>query len=98
MGKELGVRYLLQVTVRNAEDRLRISVQLVEAETGRHVWGERFDRGTADVFELQDEIPTASLRPSNPICGWPNTSAPASVLQPVCKPTNLCCAAGRKWR
>ncbi|SEB24536.1 adenylate/guanylate cyclase domain-containing protein [Variovorax sp. YR216] len=56
VGKELGVRYLLQGTVRKAQGRLRIAVQLVEAETGRHVWGERFDRGMADIFELQDEI------------------------------------------
>ncbi|MBS0338943.1 MAG: adenylate/guanylate cyclase domain-containing protein [Proteobacteria bacterium] len=56
VGKDLGVRYLLQGSVRKAADRLRITVQLAEAESGRQVWGERFDRGMADIFALQDEI------------------------------------------
>ena len=53
---ELGVRYVLEGSVRRAPDRVRIASQLVEAETGSHLWAERYDRPLGDVFALQDEI------------------------------------------
>jgi TolB-like protein len=56
VGRELGVRYVLQGGVRKAGDRVRISTQLIDAETGEHVWVERFDRTLRDIFALQDEI------------------------------------------
>ena len=56
VGRELGVRYLLQGGVRKAGDRVRISTQLIDAETGAHVWVERFDCTLQDIFALQDEI------------------------------------------
>jgi len=56
IGRELGVRYLLEGSVRKAGERVRISTQLVEAETGIHLWAERYDRRLADIFALQDEI------------------------------------------
>ncbi len=56
VGRELGVRYVLEGGVRKAGSRLRISAQLLEAETGAHVWADRFDGGVADVFDLQDQI------------------------------------------
>ena len=56
VGRELGVRYVLEGSVRKAANRVRISAQLIEAETGNHVWAERFDRSLEDIFELQDEI------------------------------------------
>jgi TolB-like protein len=56
VGRELGVRYVLQGGVRKAGDRVRISTQLIDAETGAHVWVERFDRTLQDIFALQDEI------------------------------------------
>ncbi|MDF2118010.1 winged helix-turn-helix domain-containing protein [Roseiarcaceae bacterium H3SJ34-1] len=55
-GRELGVRYLLQGSLRKDGNRVRISAQMIEAETGRHVWAERFDRAFDDIFALQDEI------------------------------------------
>ena len=54
--RDLGVRYVLDGSVRKAADRARITAQLVEAYTGRHLWGERFDRSLEDVFAVQDEI------------------------------------------
>jgi len=60
VGRELGVRYVLEGSVRRAAGRVRITGQLVEAETGRHIWAERYDRALDDVFALQDEI-TASV-------------------------------------
>jgi adenylate cyclase len=56
VGWELGVRYVLEGSVRKAANRVRISAQLIEAETGNHVWAERYDRSLEDIFELQDEI------------------------------------------
>jgi TolB-like protein len=55
-GRELGVRYVLEGSVRKAEGRVRITGQLVEAETGRHIWAERYDRDFTDIFALQDEL------------------------------------------
>jgi len=56
VGRELGVRYVLEGGVRNAGNRLRITAQLVEAETGAHLWADRYDGAREDVFELQDQI------------------------------------------
>lgn len=56
VGRELGVRYVLQGGVRKAGERIRISTQLIDAETAAHVWVERFDRTLQDIFALQDEI------------------------------------------
>ena len=56
VGRELGVRYVLEGSVRKAGDRVRITAQLIEAETGNHLWAERYDRNLEDIFELQDEI------------------------------------------
>ena len=56
VGRELGVRYVLEGSVRRGGTRLRITAQLVEAETGNHVWAERYDRDIGDIFAVQDEI------------------------------------------
>ena len=56
VGRELGVRYILEGSVRKGGNRLRITAQLVEAETGNHVWAERYDRDIGDIFAVQDEI------------------------------------------
>ena len=56
VGRELGVRYVLEGSVRKAADRIRISGQLIDAATGAHVWAERYDRKSDDIFALQDEI------------------------------------------
>jgi len=56
VGRELGVRYVLEGAVRKAGDRLRITAQLLEAETGAHLWADRYDGKLEDVFDLQDQI------------------------------------------
>src|SRR5262245_47752444 len=56
LGRELGVRYFLEGSVRRAGDNLRITAQLIDAETGAHIWADKFDRKMADVFLVQDEI------------------------------------------
>jgi len=59
IGRELGVRYVLEGSVRKAGQRLRITGQLVEAETGAHLWADRFDSSLEDVFDLQDLVTMA---------------------------------------
>jgi adenylate cyclase len=59
VGRELGVRYVLEGSLRKAGNRIRVTAQLVEAETGKHVWAERYDRDLADIFAVQDEITDA---------------------------------------
>ena len=56
VGRELGVRYVLEGSVRKGSGRVRITAQLIEAETGAHLWADRFDGSLEDVFELQDRI------------------------------------------
>jgi adenylate cyclase len=56
VARELGVRYILEGSVRKAAARVRISVQLIDASTGTHLWAERYDRELADIFAVQDEI------------------------------------------
>jgi adenylate cyclase len=59
VGHELGVRYVLEGSVRKAGNRLRITGQLIEASTGAHLWAEKIDGALEDVFELQDQITTS---------------------------------------
>jgi TolB-like protein/class 3 adenylate cyclase len=56
IGRELGVRYLLEGSVRKAGNRVRITAQLVETEAGAHVWADRFDGSLEDIFDLQDQV------------------------------------------
>lgn len=59
VARELGVRYVLEGSVRRGGGRLRISAQLIDAEAGHHLWAERYDRDDAELFSVQDEITTA---------------------------------------
>ena len=56
VGRELNVRYVLEGSMQRGGSRLRVNVQLVDAETGNHLWAERFDKSVADLFDMQDEI------------------------------------------
>ncbi len=56
VAKELGVRYVLEGSVRKAGNRIRITAQLIEATSGHHIWAEKYDRELRDIFELQDEM------------------------------------------
>ena len=59
IGRDLGVRYVLEGSVRRAADRLRVTTQLIDATTGGHVWAGRYDRDLSDIFAVQDEIATS---------------------------------------
>jgi TolB-like protein/Tfp pilus assembly protein PilF len=56
VGRELGVRYVLEGSVRKGGSRVRVAVQLIDAATGKHLWADRYDRDLTDIFALQDEI------------------------------------------
>ncbi|MGY8680630.1 tetratricopeptide repeat protein [Bradyrhizobium sp. UFLA05-153] len=56
VGRDLGIRYVLEGSVRRINERVRVTAQLVETATGRHLWAEKYDRDLADIFGIQDEI------------------------------------------
>jgi adenylate cyclase len=56
VGRELGVRSVLEGSIRRAGQRVRITAQLIDAETGGHLWGDRYDRDLTDIFEVQDDV------------------------------------------
>ena len=67
VARELGVRYLVEGSVRRSGERVRITAQLIDAETGNHIWAERYDREIKDIFVIQDEITlavTKAIRPA----------------------------------
>jgi adenylate cyclase len=80
VGRKLGVRYVLEGSVRKASGKVRITGQLVDAVTGAHIWADRFERALIDVFALQDEV----------------TVAVVSAIQPKLFQTELATAARRR--
>jgi TolB-like protein len=62
IGRELGVRYVLEGSVQNAGERMRFNAQLVDAASGGHLWAERFDKQRADLLDMQDEVTTRLAR------------------------------------
>src|SRR6185503_10090324 len=56
VGRDLGVRFVLEGSIQRAGDRVRITAQLVDAKTGFHLWAERYDRQVRDIFAVQDEV------------------------------------------
>jgi adenylate cyclase len=79
VGRELGVRYVLEGSVRKAGDRVRITAQLIEAETGAHLWADRFDGSLEDVFDLQDKVAVSV----------------AGVIEPALQAAEIARSAGR---
>jgi adenylate cyclase len=62
VGRKLGVQYLVEGSVQKTEDRVRITAQLIDANTGHHVWSDRYDRELKDIFALQDDITMKIMR------------------------------------
>ena len=69
IGRELGVQYVVEGSVRKAGNRVRITAQLVEAATGNHIWAERYDRDLDDIFAVQDEVTNAIVTAIEPTLG-----------------------------
>jgi adenylate cyclase len=92
VGRELGARYAVERSLRKAGDRVRVTVRLTETETGKHAWAERYERGLADIFALQDEIAwevTIAVVPA---------IADAELHRAMGKPTASLDAWGASWR
>ena len=95
IGRELGVRYVLEGSVRRSGDRIRITAQLIDAATGMHMWAEHYDGVVADVFDLQDQITASvvgSIEPLDPRRRDRAGKAQAS-RQPRCLRPRYACAA-----
>jgi adenylate cyclase len=82
VGRELGVRYVLEGSVRKAANRVRITGQLVDTATGAHLWADRFDGGLGDIFDLQDEVTESVVGAITP------TMEQAEIGRAVLKPTD----------
>ena len=65
IGKDLGVRYVLEGSVQPSSAEMRVNAQLIEADTGAHLWAEQFDTPRADMLQMQDEIVTHLARALN---------------------------------
>ena len=81
VGRELGVRYVLEGSVRKWANRVRVSAQLIDASTGAHLWGDRFDNALDDIFELQDQL-TARV-----VCAIAPKLEQAEIARATSKPT-----------
>lgn len=82
IGRELGVRYILEGSIQKAGDRLRIFTQLVEARTGRMIWHDRFDGSSDDIFDLQDTVAESVAAAIEPKLIW------AEAARAQAKPTD----------
>jgi TolB-like protein len=81
VGRELGVRYVLEGSVRKADNRVRITGQLVDAETANHIWADRYDSTLEDIFDLQDRVATSVIGAIAPQLEW------AEIARAQRKPT-----------
>ena len=79
VGRDLGVRYVLEGSVRKAGQRVRITGQLIDAVTGTHLWADRFDGSLEDIFELQDKV----------------ASSVAGVIEPALQAAEMCRSSDR---
>jgi TolB-like protein len=81
IGAELGVRYVVEGSVRKSGDRVRITAQLNDVSTGSHVWAEHYDRNLTDVFAVQDEITEAIVAAIEPQIYVAEFSQPAQTAK-----------------
>jgi adenylate cyclase len=82
VGRDLGVRYVLEGSVRKAGQRVRITAQLIDALSGTHLWADRFDGSLEDVFELQDQVAISAVGVIEP------TLQAAEIRRSTARPTN----------
>ena len=95
LGRELGVRYVLEGSIQGGADRVRFNAQLLDAESGAHIWAERFDKPRADLLDMQDEVTSRLAR----MVGVELVAAESRRAQRQAKDTAMpwtsSCAAGR---
>ena len=95
VGRELGVRYVVEGSVRRAGDRLRIGGQLVDASTGAHLWADRFDGTLAEVFDLQDQVASSIVGAITPKVEQAEIERARRKPTRAWKPTTTTCVG---WR
>ena len=95
IGRDLNVRYVLEGSIQRGGNRMRVNVQLLDAESGHHLWAERFDKPLADLFDMQDEI---VARLANALA-VPLVAAEARRAERMASPDSMdLCFQGRAWR
>ena len=99
VARELGVRYVVEGSVRRSGSRIRVTAQLIDAETGNHIWAERYDRALEDVFAVQDEITTRCHGDPTCRCRCGITACPPQAAgEPRTHGRRICVACGTKDR
>ena len=83
VGRELGVRYVLEGSIRKAGERVRITAQLIDAVSGAHLWADRFDGALEDVFDLQDRVASNVAGVIEPPCRPPKWRGPRTARLPI---------------
>ncbi len=97
VGRELGVRYVLEGSVRKGGNRVRITGQLIDAETGAHLWADRFDGSLEDVFDLQDKVAISVAGVIEPALQAAETARDRPTGRPpISPPTISICARLRR--
>jgi TolB-like protein len=94
VGRELGVRYVLEGSVRKAANRKRITAQLIDTSTGAHLWADRFDGAIEDIFELQDQVATSVVGAITPTWSGLRLGAPCSNRPTASTRTIITCDIG----
>ena len=89
VGRELGVRYVLEGSVRRSANRVRVTGQLIEATNAAHVWAERYDRALDDIFALQDEMTMSVIGAVEPTLRRQKSSASGASGPTAWMPTTL---------
>ena len=95
VGRELGVRYVVEGSVRKIDNRVRITAQLIDAATGTHVWADRYDRDLTDVFAVQDEV-TREIVGALRLRLTPGGEASGAAEFPAGKPAAIADVFGQK--
>jgi TolB-like protein/class 3 adenylate cyclase len=93
IGRELGVRYVLEGSVRRSAGKLRIAGQLIDASSGAHLWADRFDGTLEDIFDLQDQLTANVVGPSRPSSNKPKSSGSSASRPKASMPTTVSFAA-----
>jgi hypothetical protein len=95
VGRELGVRYVLEGSVRKAGNRVRITGQLVDAATANHIWADRYDSTLEDIFDLQDRVTTSVIGAIAPRLERPKLRGLSANRPRACRPTIIIIA---RWQ
>jgi TolB-like protein len=97
VGRELGVRYVLEGSVRKVGNRVRITVQLIETQTGAHIWAERYDRLLDDIFAVQDDIAVSVIGTIEPNLRKAEVERVKRKRLRILTPMTLCCELCRSF-